>query len=904
MTACIKVSLNDDGKRVLIISPVVLDRFNFSKMNGYRHETINHGYACSFGITPFNMIDLTQQLYLIHHDSENNLYKVEFSDDAKKAFTENVRKIPKPYAYIDNSGKALCILPATYMWLEIARKSNMTRVDSNTRRIPMQKIRDFLALNDMLPKPFQITVNNDVRELVHHSIPEPYDGSDESLRNIDLNVLDYVKADVQPWDMRKAKNIPMLDKLHNIGYNNLHDLIVKPPYRYIDRSNPIDIRDLVDGERATIIGTVVEVKQQSERLWVVNVQDSRGKILSCSFFNGKFVTRLYHEGDNVIVNGVYKPFIDWSGNEHPQMQHPTIDFNDVDTMPVIPMYHQSGKNGVSSTMIMNCERELVDRLGAFKGPEWLQNAYMTADLTDENGNVLPKEGRMSYGEALKTMHCPDSMASLGKASDSLAFSELVQMMTIIEDSRRGLKPVQGVAMQPTGALTDAYIKCLKYDLTGAQKRVLKDIDERLRADTPMHALLVGDVGSGKTTVIHMAALKAVESGYQAVICAPTEILATQLYDVFMGIVSKMPDDARSMIHPILHAHYKGKGTAARKRENINAIKDGSANVIFGTHSVFSDKLDWFNLGFVGIDEQHKFGAEQRSKLLSVRSDGKVPDMLMQTATPIPRSIAQMYYGDIAYMRLDELPAGHLPITTQWVKMKGKQLLEDATHEIWHDIEGEANMGHGTFIICPMVEDSPKTAAASVKNTYEIVRNIMGLSANVGIVYGTQDPNEQAKMIDDFRKGDIQILVASSVVEVGVSCEEATRMVILDANRFGLASLHQIRGRIGRGNLPSTCYLVASAYTPDAEKRMIAMTETLDGWRLSQKDLKNRGSGTLFGDNQSGGSDFMFADLIANGRWIGEARRVALEVLKSKDASEALSDSRKWFQLTDNDSILS
>lgn len=904
MSAYINVNLSDDGKRIVVKSPVSPRELHLQGIDTYKSIPSKHGYACDFTADPVSMMGLTQQLYVIHNDA-GNAFSVRFEDDAKKIIASSVKKLPKPYAYIDNNdGKVHALIPHTPLWDDMCRKAGMTSSRDGIRRVPSSRLRDFISLNDMLPKPFQVIINDDVSSAVHALIPAPYDGTDESLRKVGLDALDYVRTDAQPWSMRKASNRTVLEKMNAIGYNNLHDLIVNPPLRYIDRSSPLDVRDLIEGERATIVGTVIDVRQQSDRLYIVQVEDSRGGTLDCSFFNGKFVTRLYHVGDKVIVNGIYKPFYGRGGREYPQMQHPSIDFADIETMPVIPVYHQSGKHGVNSMMIMSCERELVDRLGDFRGPAWLEGAYGNADIADNDGNPIPKDSRMSYGRALKTMHCPSSMDELGKASDSLAFCELVQMMTIIEESRKGLKPTDGIAMQPTGALTSAYVDCLKYDLTGAQVRTLADIDNRMRAREPMHALLVGDVGSGKTTVIHEAALKAVEAGYQAVICAPTEILAMQLYDVFVGIVDKMADDAKSMIHPALHCHYKGKGSAKRRRENLQAIKDGTANVIFGTHSVFSDNVEWHDLGFIGIDEQHKFGAEQRSRLLNVRNDGKVPDMLMQTATPIPRSIAQMYYGDIAYMRLDELPAGRLPIDTQWVRMKGKQLLEDEDNPIWDDIIMEADAGHGTFIICPMVEDSPKLAAASVKSTYTQIDRLLGLGVNVGIVYGSQDKEEQADMIEKFRTGIIQVLVASSVVEVGVSCEQATRMIVLDANRFGLASLHQIRGRIGRGNLPSTCYLVANAYTPEAQKRMDAMTETLDGWKLSQKDLKNRGSGTLFGDSQSGGSDFLFADLVTNGRWIGEARKAALEVLASPQADEALKDSRAWFELTDNDIILS
>lgn len=906
----LKVSF--DGERVIVSSNVnVFGKYDMDEIPGYRHETAKHGFMCSFQPNPISMTGLMQQLYLIHHDG----YPVDFNDDAKQVIAGNRVKLPHPMIGLKD-GKVIGMIPHTPMWDSLCRKSGASFRANMQVSIPPARIRDFLSLNSMLPDAFKIKANDDVLAMVHAPIPAPYDGSDESLRHVDLDALDYVRLDAQPWNMREKKGT-MLEKMHKMGYGNLHDLIVRPPLRYIDRSEPVDIRDLIDGERATIIGKVLSVgaASHSDKLILLTVEDRNGCTIDCSFFNAKYLTRIYHTGDDVIINGVYKPYYTKYGDVKPQMQHPQIDFADVDSMPVIPVYRQSGSIGVNSWMITACERELVDRLGDFRGPKWLEDAFMNAELDDENGNRIPMDGRMPYGEALKTMHAPRSMDDLRKADDSLSFCELVQMMTIIENDRRGEKPVEGISMRTTGELTGAYVDCLKYDLTGAQARVIRDIDNRMRSPEPMHALLVGDVGSGKTTVIHMAALKAVEAGKQAVICAPTEILARQLYDVFIDIIAHMPMAMQSRIHPILHSSYKdqslklidewerngGQGkkpsAAGLKRANLKAMESGDANVVFGTHSVLNDDIKWHDLCFVGIDEQHKFGAEQRSRLLKVRDDGKVPDMLMQTATPIPRSIAQVFYGNIAYMHLDELPAGRLPIGTEWVKMKGKDLLEDKYNEIWHDIQGEANIGHGTFIICPMVEESEKLAAASVKTTYDTVKGIL-TGVKIGLVYGSQPKDEQAEMIDRFRKGEIQVLVASSVVEVGVSCEQATRMIVLDANRFGIASLHQIRGRIGRGNLPSTCYLVSMAFTQDAQNRMEALTETLDGWKLSQKDLKNRGAGTLFGESQSGSSDFMFADLIANGRWINAARAAALKALDSPYAMQAVNDSRAWFGLTD------
>jgi ATP-dependent DNA helicase RecG len=708
-----------------------------------------------------------------------------------------------------------------------------------------------------------------------------------------------VQHDAQAWSDRKSNNMPTADKLHHVGFDSLHDMLVSPPLRYIDRSNPQDVRELLNGEHATIVGRITDISERTSKLTIVTVTDRNGSDIECQYFNvSRWIKRTYRVGDDVIVNGVYKPFIT-SRAEYPKMQHPTIDFADTSASPVIPVYHQSQKYGVSNWMISSCVNEIVDRIGAFKGPQWLEDALMDADIS------TPKDSRVPYGEALKKMHKPDSLDDLRNASRSLAFCELVEMLTIVESQRHGNKPLRGMSGRPDGSLTDAYLSLFPYDLTDAQRKAVESIDDSMRKDTPMHALLVGDVGSGKTTVIHLAALKSIEEGHQAVICAPTEILAMQLYDVFMGLYENMPVKVKDRIHPLLNVHYKGKGAAARRKKALKDIADGSANLVFGTHAVFSDNIEWHDLGFIGIDEQHKFGASQRSILLNARHDDRVPDMLMQTATPIPRSIAQVYYGDVNYLKLDEMPSGRLPIRTEWMKYRGSQLLSDVDNPIWKDIISEARQGHGTFIICPMVDDSPKVDAASVKESYAVVNQIMSSHGiRCSMVYGSQAEDEQHQAIEDFKAGRTQVLVASSVVEVGVSCEHASRMVILDANRFGLASLHQIRGRIGRGTIQSVCYLVGVAYTQSAINRMDAITSTLDGWSLSKADLKNRGAGTLLHDSQSGSSDFRYADLVDNADWIAEARRIADNIIESPKSAEALRDSRKWFDMSSDDAILS
>ena len=894
----VHVSNESDGDDtgIRISSPLQAIIADMEEIPTFRHVRSRDSWDCFIEARPVPMMWVIQSLYSY---KERFNASVDFDADAKKRMMTEANKVPRPSITAVN-GRVVVHSPHASLWDSILRRVNVSGSSSpKGALVPVSNVRSLMDLNNGLPEIFRMSVDDEVMDMVNAPLPSPFNGTDASLRKVPLEALEYVRHDAQAWSDRKANPMKTGDKLRALGFESLHDLLVSPPMRYIDRSNPQDVRELLDGEHATIVGTISDIAEKTPRLTIVTITDRNGSDIECQYFNvSKWIKRTYKVGDEVIVNGVYKPFITARG-EYPRMQHPTIDFADSSSSPVIPVYHQSQKYGVSNWMMTSCIDEIVDRIGKFKGQRWLEDALMQADIDTD------VKQRMPYGEALKKMHKPATMEELNAASRSLAFCELVEMLTIIESRRKGGKVLEGVGGRPDGSLTNPYLDALPYQLTDAQSSAVDSIDKGMSSDAPMHALLVGDVGSGKTTVIHMSALKSIEEGHQAVICAPTGILAMQLYDVFMSIYANMDEKSKSRIHPLLLVHYKGKGATARRREALKSISDGSANLVFGTHAVLSEELEWHDIGFVGIDEQHKFGAWQRSVLLHARRDGKVPDMLMQTATPIPRSIAQVYYGDVKYLRLDQMPSGRLPIRTEWLKCRGAKLLEDRGNPIWSDIRDEARKGHGTFIICPMVDESPKMEAASVKRTYAVVESLMSAyGITCSMVYGSQNEDEQHQSIDDFKSGRTQILVASSVVEVGVSCEHASRMVILDANRFGLASLHQIRGRIGRGNIQSVCYLVGVAYTQSATNRMEAITSTLDGWKLSKADLKNRGTGTLLQDSQSGSSDFMYADLVDNADWIEEARRMADMVLDSKHAKSAIRDSMKWFGMSSKDSILS
>lgn len=443
---------------------------------------------------------------------------------------------------------------------------------------------------------------------------------------------------------------------------------------------------------------------------------------------------------------------------------------------------------------------------------------------------------------------------------------------------------------------------------GDEKRIagaaLCDERERticIRVDAPDSLFLTGDMTVTHNTVVsQLACLVAHDSGYQSVLIAPTEILARQLYQSFLALREGIEEPWRSAVNIVF---YTGSMKAKEKREVLDQISSGEARIIVSTQAVMNGGVEFEDLGFVAIDEQQKFGAEQRSALLKSRADGRVPDLLMQTATPIPRSTAQVFYGDMDFIKLDEKPAGRLPIKTEWVQENPQSVVSDLFHGMWNDIKKELDDGRRAFVIAPLVEESSSIDASSVEATYQSLKKGAFYGYDVGYVHGKMKSEEARQVMQDFKEGVYQLIVASTVVEVGVDITEATRVVILSADRLGASSLHQIRGRVGRNSLQSKCYLVASETTDSGTERLSSLVEHEDGFEIAKSDLAVRGEGTLFSSSQSGKSEFIFLKLARHGRWVKYATSEAEKILERSDAQQVISHCREKFGYSSDDRML-
>lgn len=708
-----------------------------------------------------------------------------------------------------------------------------------------------------------------------------YDGSLTSLRSVPLVSYEYIKTDIVKCEKSRAKKAPkpLLKKLQEYGINSAFDILHHFPLRYVDRSNPRLVRNLVVGEEASIVGTIVSKKTDYAKKYVqFRVKDSIGAIISLTFFQQFWMSAAYHEGDEVMAYGKYAPF-----NGSPSLSSPRMDKvgDERARLPMIPVYPQSDKIGITTWEFVTLLKETLARMQVLR---------LREPLSDE---LIQKYKIPSRAEAYMGMHFPTSKQESVDASRRLVYEELFRLQLFIQGQKLDITQRRGIAHTASGdGLMEHYLTSLPYSPTGAQQRAIKALREDMAKPHPMHRLLQGDVGAGKTVVANSMVLTTVDNGHQGALMAPTEILAEQLHN---GIV----ESAGNLISPrtgmLMNIRFlAGKTRVKEKREIYAGLEDGSIDIVVGTHGILSDGVNFADLGAVVIDEQHRFGVEQRTKLRDARADGLTPDLLAMSATPIPRSSAMVLYGDMDITVLDELPPGRTPIETIWIQEDAQVAVLNADLKPWMDIREQVEQGHQAYVVASLVEDNETLAAQSVEDAYQSLQSIIYPDFKIGMVHGKQKRAEREETMKAFAAGDIDVLVATTVIEVGVNVPNSTVMVVLDPGRFGIAQLHQIRGRVGRSNLASRCYLLGETKTDDGEFRLNALVESTDGFYLSEKDLELRGEGTLFSMKQSGESDLYLAE-IRQHMHVLEVAKVDAEETLALDTKLVKTDGNRMFK---------
>jgi ATP-dependent DNA helicase RecG len=653
--------------------------------------------------------------------------------------------------------------------------------------------------------------------------------------------------------------------LANLDVENVLDLLTFYPRRYLDRTRESKIADLHVGEEATVL---VEVKTTSARrtrggkaLVTCDVSDGSSR-MRLTFFNQSWRERQLRPGMQVLVFGKLDVY---QGRK--QMTNPVVDLVGDRTGKIIPVYPQSDKARIYTWDIARWLDEVLERAGVFAEP-------MPPD-------VLDRFDFIDRTAAFTGIHHPDSMHEQGEARRRLVFDELFRLQLALVLRKRALEwRSAGIAHEVGGELVRRFHDRLPYELTAAQARVIEEIEHDLARNHPMHRLLQGDVGSGKTVVAVSALLVAVEGGHQGALMAPTEVLAEQhalgvraLLDGFT-----MPADNLLGERPLQVDLLTGRTTPTERKRMMARLENGETDILIGTHALIEEGVAFRSLGVVVVDEQHRFGVDQRAALREKGAGELVPDVLVMTATPIPRTAAMTVYGDLDVSVLDELPPGREKIATTWERVLSGDL-NLGELGVWAKVRDEVAAGRQAYVVCPLIEESEKLEVRSAEQTYDELSRDELAGLRLALLHGRMTSGEKEKTMSLFRSGAIDVLVSTTVIEVGVDVPNATVMVILDADRFGIAQLHQLRGRVGRGpGLASTCVLVGAGATPEAEERLNAMVRTQDGFELAEVDLDIRGEGTIMGERQKGRSDLKLASLRRDREWVVRAREVAIELV--------------------------
>ncbi len=642
---------------------------------------------------------------------------------------------------------------------------------------------------------------------------------------------------------------------NELGIETYGDLLEYYPYKYVDRSKVYTIHELT-GEMpyVQVTGRILSFESypmgpRKERV-VAHFTDGTG-ICDLTWFNGgKYARQNYKIGTEYLVFG--KPTV---FNNRINFTHPDLDDAskvDISSMGLQPYYNTTEKmkkSGLNSRAIERLTKTLVEHLSTL--PE---------TLTDF---IIGSRHLMSRDEAFRTIHYPQEARSLERARVRLKFEELffiqLNILRYASDQRRKYR---GYVFPKVGDVFNSfYHNNLPFPLTEAQKRVLREIRVDVGSGRQMNRLLQGDVGSGKTLVALMSMLMAIDNGYQACIMAPTEILAEQHLQTIMQFLKGM-DIRVAMLTGIV----KGK----RREEVLEGLLDGTVQILVGTHAVIEDTVQFARLGFVVVDEQHRFGVAQRAKLWNKSQNP--PHVLVMTATPIPRTLAMTLYGDLDVSVIDELPPGRKPVRTTHV-------FDTRMTSLYDGIRQQIHEGRQVYIVFPLIEESEKSDLKNLEDGFEVLKEAFP-EFRLSKVHGRMKPKDKEEEMQRFVSGETQILVATTVIEVGVNVPNASVMVILEAQRFGLAQLHQLRGRVGRGADQSYCILVTPyKLSEDTRKRIDIMCDTNDGFRIAEADLKLRGPGDLEGTQQSGMAfDLKIADIARDGQLVQMARDEAQRII--------------------------
>ncbi len=679
---------------------------------------------------------------------------------------------------------------------------------------------------------------------------------------------------------KKAKSLAKAE------IHNLLDLITHYPRKYLDRTKEARIVELMEGEEASVLVTVNNSSSRRIRggkvMVTSTVSDDSGS-LRLTFFNQAWRERQLSPGRQAVIFGKIEMF-----RGQRQMTNPVVDLVGDKTGRIIPVYPQSEKTGLHSWDLAEWVAETLRRTLPPSGRGLIDP--LPEHLLDEHDFI-------TRDAAFKGIHQPESLAEVAEARRRLVFDELFRLQLALVLRKRAIERTEtGVAHTIDGPLITGFTDRLPFELTRSQRKVIDEILADLARPIPMHRLLQGDVGAGKTLVAVAAMLAAVDGGHQAALMAPTEVLAEQHHAGIRRLLEGLTvTDETSLFQdrPLRIELLSNRVTATERKRILGQLLTGEVDIAVGTHALIQENVMFSSLGVVVVDEQHRFGVEQRAALRDRSDEDAAPDVMVMTATPIPRTAAMTVYGDLDVSVLDELPPGRSPIVTRWVAAPGN--LEDPAgaldsladlETMWDEVRRQLDDGRQAYVVCPLIDESEKLDAASAEMIFERLSTVELANRRLGLLHGRLTPAEKDQTMDLFRSGHLDVLVATTVIEVGVDVPNATVMIILDAGRFGIAQLHQLRGRVGRGSHQSVCWLVGETTTDDGEARLQALVDSTDGFELAEVDLDLRGEGTILGERQKGRNDLKLASLRRDRSVVVQARRAAIDVADADPSLDA------------------
>lgn len=632
--------------------------------------------------------------------------------------------------------------------------------------------------------------------------------------------------------------------LAELGIESIESLLTYYPFRYEDVQQR-QLSEIQDQEKVTLKGTVVSPAVMSRfgykktRLQFRMMQDR--DVFQVSFFNQPYLKDKIILSEEIVVYGK------WDAKRKALTGMKIFGSGKQDSFA--PVYHVSKK--IRQATLQDLIKQAFAQFG-----EQIEE-ILPVQLVD-------KYRLMERKQAIYAMHFPDDMDTYRQAKRRIVFEEFFLFQMKLQGLKQAEKAeVNGLCLSYDAKQLKAFIQKLPFELTDAQKRVTNEICADLKSPKHMQRLLQGDVGSGKTIVAAIALYATITAGFQGALMVPTEILAQQHMESFVSLFAAMD---------VTVALLTGSTKTKERKHILAGIKDGSIDILIGTHALIQEDVDFAQLGLVITDEQHRFGVNQRKVL---REKGWKPDVLFMTATPIPRTLAITVYGEMDVSLIDELPKGRIPIETRWVR-------PPQLDTVLHWAKKELAKGHQMYVICPLIEESEMLDVQNAQKIYEELKEFFEPISAVGLLHGKMKPSEKEQVMEQFKENQTQVLVSTTVIEVGVNVPNATLMIIIDADRFGLAQLHQLRGRVGRGVSASYCILVANPKNEVGKERMKVMTETTNGFVVSERDLALRGPGEIFGQRQSGLPEFLIADIVEHATVLEVAKQEAESIWRQKD----------------------